>query len=245
HRGPRLGYIGNCSIRNGAALLSVALLTGLAFPVLGGLPHSNAPDGPPSQSLVSITGLDKNKQPTPAGFGFFVSDPARQNIVATDYHLIKDAIQIRATLQSGESREARLLAVNHKRTFAILSVAGEPVKSLDLACTTDALATVGYALGSGGSAQVTMSALKDKSTRKPDPTRSSISPQQSEQNAGTPLLDDKDQVIGVVVKAGDGASSEMIAASTVELEHMIRRDCREGPLPEPAGNPSEEISAAL
>ncbi|MCI0487399.1 MAG: TonB family protein [Blastocatellia bacterium] len=71
-------------------------------------------------SVVSLTGKDFYGKPVAAGSGFFVKD----NLIATDYNVVRNAIKIEAKLPGQEAKEAVIVGVDSRRVVALLQVDG-------------------------------------------------------------------------------------------------------------------------
>ncbi len=85
-------------------------------------------------SIVSIAGENINGRPFTPGRGFLIG----QNVIATDYEVIRNASKVYVKTRDGKKKEAKILGVDSRLAVAILSVSEMKVSPLAL-CVNDAL----------------------------------------------------------------------------------------------------------
>jgi len=81
-----------------------------------------------NSAIVRISGKDTKGRDTEPGRGFFVA----QNVIATDYLVIKNALKIYATNADSKKKEARIIGVDANLTLAILSLDEAKIEPLAL-----------------------------------------------------------------------------------------------------------------
>lgn len=188
--------------------------------------HSQAPVSELSKAhhaIATITGEDKNGGPVAPGTGFFVSD----TLVATDYRVIKDAITIHVKREGSQDIEARVTGVDRERLVALLIVDRSATPHLRLACET-ALerGAITHAVEiDGTSAESTMQIGVQAVSEGTGTTILDLDRALSTDRAGTPLLNERGEVVAVAVRRRDGAQSPSIAASIVALKSLVGGAC--------------------
>ena len=153
-------------------------------------------------SIVSITGKDANGQPTTPGAGFFVGS----RMVATDYRLIKDAVEIQMSVDGQSSETVTVVGVDSEFTVALLLVSGIKGTPLLRGITKakPGSEVFGFA-NNGGHAGSEMKTTVSELVTLDGKYYLKLSSQEAELRTGSPILDQFGEVIAIVAsRPNDG-----------------------------------------
>ena len=189
------------------------------FEAVGQTPQDVAKQTLPSiVVLVSETG---NGKPVALGSGFFV----RKDVIATNFHVIKGASQIRARVV-GQSRShpiKRILAFDGRKDLALLLVSGLEGTPLWIgnSCGIEVGDTV-FAVGNPKGLEGTFSQGTVSAIRKLKGNRYiQITAPVSEGSSGGPVLNESGEVIGIAVASVRQGQNLNFAVSGLDLEVII------------------------
>lgn len=180
--------------------------------------NQNDPRQKAEASVVVITGEDAKGQPVPPAKGFFISG----RLIATDYMVIKDAIQIHVQTSAQESKDAYVVAVDSSRSVALLHFSGTALPSLKPACPPEpAAGSKLYFTGNPGQSDgmpstATLKGLQQKAGRQYLQLDVTLSSDKS----GSPVFNQQGEVLGLVVKSAPGAQSSNLAVPVRYLNSL-------------------------
>ncbi len=164
---------------------------------LGLKPKSNHGN---DDSMPNNSPQSREQQLACSGSGFFVTS---DGYLVTNYHVIKDAIDIKATTSVGDLT-ARVIAVDDKIDLALLKVETKHVPSLSLASARRArLGEEVFAMGfpmpdtQGFSPKVTKGIISSENGMNDSPYEYQIDAALQPGNSGGPLCDRNGNVVGV------------------------------------------------
>jgi TonB family protein len=166
-------------------------------------------------SIVVVTGEDAKGQPVSPGNGFFVND----NLIATDYQVIRNAIRIQIQIAGQDPIEARVVGVDSSRSVAILKVSGATLPPLKIACPPEPsvgskLYFVGNAGRSGGiPSQATVTRTRRDGIKRYLQFNVAVGSGKS----GSPVLNKQGEVRGMVVRSAPGEQSSNTVVSAFYL----------------------------
>lgn len=177
-------------------------------------------------SIVVVTGKDAKGQPVSPGNGFFVKD----YLIATDYMVIKDAIQIYVQMAGQEAKNATLVAVDATRNVAILKVSDAMLPPLNFACPSKPSAgSKLYLPGTAGQAdERAFQATVTKTRQSENKPYLQLNVAINNDKSGSPVLNQQGEVLGMVVRSahGEQSSNRIIPAGYISSLLPSRQECK-------------------
>lgn len=225
------------SVMAGTLLLCVALLIGVIYwaniGVTGGVAYASNDIGSVARAIKPSVVLIEATRPQSSGegTGFFISE---NGYIATNYHVVEGASEIKVTLYSGKSLSATLVGYYALDDLAVIKIegAGYPVLRVgnsDTALTGDRVVAVGNPAGADASWSVTEGIISADTRRvlvsdgervaalKMLQTDAHVNPG----NSGGPLCNLRGEVIGVITQKLSGYEGIGFAIPINEAMHTL------------------------
>jgi TonB family protein len=176
---------------------------------------------PLKAAIVTVTGVDQKGQAIAPGKGFFVTE----YLLATDYLVMKDALQIYVQIAGQETLEARVVGVDERRTIALLGVSGLRATPLQTACPTQPAVGQKYNLMNRPE-QLSLAALS-KTRKVNGKDYFQLNTALKAEMSGSPLLTQQGEVAGIVVKSAPTEQTISLVVPVSYLSSLLlsRRPC--------------------
>jgi TonB family protein len=162
--------------------------------------------------IVSLTSFNNRNQVISRGAGFMASE----RVIATSYEVVKNAAKVRAKLAGEASRVVRLFAVDQHQSIALLRLTGAGPDPLRMSSRKDLSPGDRVYVAAGGATQHPISATIGQAVSVRGTRFHSVSASDSKARAGSPIVDEEGNVIGLLGVENGDAAAFLVPVSSID-----------------------------